>query len=217
MGYKCNSSIEAVRLRIALLDSGGTPVIGASSMVVTDSLIKIDYKLIVNAGQKIDLENGSGNPCVTFQGDDRIDGVTLDINLCTIDDDLLCLATGCTPVTIGGVVRGYAIPAVAAALNRRVSVEAWSLAWSGDAQAVQAAAPLYHHWVWPSVGFRLGDASIGNVAYVQPITGRSHGNPNIYNGPANDLPANVFTTAMGRYVDATALPAASCGLVAVTS
>jgi len=217
MGYKCNTSIEAVRLRIALLNSGGVPVVGASSMVVTDALIKLDYKFLINAGTKIDQDNGSGATCLTFQGDDTIDGVQVDIDLCTLDDDLICLATGCTPVTIAGTVRGFTLPAVGVPLTRRVSVEAWSLAWATDAQALNGSTPLYHHWVWPSVGFRLADSGIANAAFRQPITGKGRSNPAIGDGPANDLPAGIFTTAMGRYVDSNALPAASCGLLAVAS
>lgn len=217
MGFKCNGSIQAVRLRISKLDASGTPTLGAGNQVVSDALIKLGWKYLINAGTKIDQENGSGNVCLTYQGDDTIDGVQLDLDLCILDDDLICLATGATPVTIGGVVRGNAIPAVGVPLSSRVCIEAWSLAWATDAQAVNGSTPLYHHWVWPSVGCRVDDSSIANAAYSQPITGRGRGNPNIYNGPNNDLPANVFTSAMGRFVDTAALPAATCGLITVAS
>lgn len=217
MGFKCTSSIQVCALRIAKLSTAGVPVVGEESMVVTDALIKVDYKFTIKAGQKIDVENGCGGTCVTWQDDDTIDGVTLDINLCSLDDDLIVLATGATPVVIGDVVRGFAVPAVGTKLANRVSVEAWSLAWDVDAQAVEGADALYHHWVWPSVGFRLGDASLAQGAFIQPITGRGRGNPNIGNGPANDLPAGVFTSPMGHYVDDNALPTPSCGLLAVAS
>lgn len=210
-GKQCTGSIQACSLRMGRLDDVGNPLVGVHDMIVTDSLIKIDWKLILKQGVKLELTNGCGSTCVTFQDDDQIESVDLTMELCTLDAELIELATGAGLVTIGGQSVGWTLPPVGERLDQRVSVEAWSKAWDVDQQASSGGNALYHHWVWPSVSWVMGDSGIGNTAQSIPFTGHGRSNSNIGDGIGGDLPSAVFVTPMGEYVDDGGLPTATCG------
>lgn len=215
MTKQCTGSVQACAVRIGRLDDAGNPDIGADNMVVSDALIKIDWKLNVKAGAKFDLTNGCGSTCLTFQDEDEIESVDLSMELCLLDVELIELMTGAGLVNIGGENVGWTLPPVGEKLNRRVSVEAWAKAWDGDQQAVDAGNPLYRHLVWPSVSWVMADSGIANSARSIPFNGRGRSNSNIGDGPGQDLPPGVFVTPMGEYVDDAGLPLSACGYQAV--
>lgn len=211
MGFNCFSSLQVCRMRVALLDDTGAPLAGAENQVVTDALIQIGWQVQVAEGSSFRQKNGCGKVCLTYNGPDQIEGVNLTKTLCNLDHELIALETGSQLAVVGGETRGFAIPDINADLDRRVSVEAWSLAWDGDEQAVDDGNPLYHRFIWPSVSWVFGDGSLEDNPLAIPLSGKGRGNANFGDGPGNDLPWGVYTSAMGVYTDDGELPEATCG------
>lgn len=211
----CYTPLLACRLRVALLDANGAPSAGAGSVAVSDSLIRIGYQVQVEAGVRFVQKNGCGTVCVKYEGSDQITGVNLTMELCHLDFELIALLTGASLVSEGGRTNiGTALPAVGEDLDRRVSIEAWSLAWDGDEQAVDdtgGAEPLYIRTIFPSVSWVEGDRTYEEGITRIPLTGKGRSNSNFGNGPGNDLPWGAYTTPKGEYLDDNALPAATCG------
>lgn len=215
MGKQCTGSVQACALRIGRLDAAGNPDVGADNLVVTDSLIEINWKLNIKAGAKFELTNGCGSTCLTFQDSDEVESVDLTMQLCILDAELIELLTGAGLVEIDNETVGWTLPPVGEKLEQRVSVEAWSKAWDVDQQASDAGNALHHHYVWPSVSWVMGDSGIGNSAQAIPFTGHARSNSNIGDGPGQDLPPGIFVTPMGEYVDDAGLPMAACGYQAI--
>jgi hypothetical protein len=211
----CYSVIFACRLRVALLDDSGAPDAGADSLAVSDSIIRLQYQLDVSAGASIEQKNGCGNVCAQYQGQDRIKGVNLTLELCHLDFELIALMTGASLVSEPGRTNiGTAIPSIDADLTRRVSLEAWSQAWDGDEQATDTTGgsePLYIRNIFPSTSWREGDREMSETFSRITLIGRGRSNANFGNGPGNDLPWGAYTTPKGEYLDDGELPTATCG------
>lgn len=211
----CYTPLLACRLRVALLEDNGAPDAGAGNVAVSDSLIRIGYSVVVTEGASFEQKNGCGDICVQYQGEDRIKAVNLTIELCHLDFELIALMTGASLVSEPGRTNiGTALPAVDADLSRRVSVEAWSLAWDGDEQAIDdtgGSEPLYIRTIFPSTSWVEGDRTYEEGITRIPLTGRGRSNSQFGNGPGNDLPWGAYTTPKGEYLDDNALPAATCG------
>lgn len=211
MAKQCTGSIQAVRLRIGLLAANGAPAPSSNGLIVSDSLIQINWKVVLKAGAQLELENGTGGICASFQGRDKVKSVDLDMQLCVLDAEQIELQTGGGLVTVDGESVGWTLPDVNEEIDREVSVEAWSLAWDGDEQATDGADALYHHWVWPRTTWTFGDGGLSSDFLRVPLVGHGTSNANFGDGPGNDLPWGVFTTPMGEFVDDQPLPDAACG------
>lgn len=211
MGFNCFSSLQVCRLRVALLDDAGAPDPDAEGLWVTDALIQIGWRVRVREGSNFRQPNGCGTVCLTYQGPDQIEGVDLTLQLCTLDHEGIALMTQSNLAVVDGVTRGFALPSVNDDLDRRVSVEAWAKAWDGDEQAVDSGNALYQRYIWPSTSWVFGDGTLEDNPLAVPLSGRGRSNSQFGNGPGNDLPWGVYTSAMGIYTDDGELPDAICG------
>lgn len=213
----CFTPILAVRLRACLLDDTGAPDPGADSVVVTDALISVGYSVVLKAGADLEQDNGAGEVCATYRGDDEIKSVTLKMELCKLDHELITLLTGSTLVEVSGQTRGFAIPVVGAKLNRKVSIEAWAIAQDGDEQALLGGNPLFYRYIWPRTSWTLGDQTLENKIGTIPLNGKGVGNSSFGDGPANDLPWDAYSSAMGIFDDNGTLPESVCGFQALVA
>jgi hypothetical protein len=200
----CFTPILAVRLRACLLDDTGAPLAGADSVVVTDALINIGYSVVLKAGADLEQDNGGGEVCATYQGDDEIKFVNLKL-------ELISLLTGATLVEVAGITRGFAIPTVGAKLSRRASIEAWAIAQDGDEQALLNGNPMFYRYIFPRTSWTLGDQTLENKIGTVPLVGKGRANSQFGDGPANDLPWDAYTSAMGIFDDDSDLPDSVCG------
>ncbi len=211
----CFTPLFICRLRVALLDDSGAPDAGADALAVSDSIIRLGYQLDVVTGTQFEQKNGCGTVCVQFQGEDRIRGVNLTMELCHLDMELISLMTGASLVSEPGRTNiGTALPAIDADLTRRVSIEAWSKAWDGDEQATDqtgGSEPLYIRTIFPSTSWIEGDRTYEEGITRITLTGRGRSNANFGNGPGNDLPWGAYVTPKGEYIDDGDLPTATCG------
>lgn len=208
----CYSPLLACRLRVALLDSTGAPVAGAGNVAVSDSLIRLGYSLVRSEGVNFEQKNGCGNICVKYQGNDKITGVNLTMELCHLDLELIALMTQASLVNDGARTNvGTALPGVDDELTRRVSVEVWSYAWDSDEQATEGGNLLHIRTIFPSTSWTEGDRTYEEGITRIPLVGRGRSNANFGDGPGNDLPWGAYTSPKGEFLDDGALPTATCG------
>lgn len=211
----CFGSIQACRLRVGRLDAGGAPSPGANNLYVTDALIQIQTTYEIETGEEFTQKNGCGAICQTFKEDDKIKRVTLELQLCQFDYELLEMLLGATLITSDLVTPGGAIgidlpPSTAGAQNG-VSMEAWTKAWDGGEQPVSALGdPLYHHFVWPKTTWVPGQRTLESGILVVPVSGIGTENSTIGDGPANDFPIWGPEGAELVFLDDT-IPDAVCG------
>jgi hypothetical protein len=221
----CYGSLQVCALRVAALDASGAPLPGASNGYVSDSLIQASVSLELETGDDFTLKNGCGAICQTFRDCDRIKRAAVDLELCTLDSELIALLIGAGTLftdTGTGDAIGYELPSSAIDCPDGVSLELWTKAWDGASQAAAPflGAPSYYHFVFPKVRWQMGDLTMENEIMSIPLTGIADENPGMdADGPFDDWNADIilaggFTTVGGWFLDDT-LPTAACGYIAV--
>lgn len=217
----CFGSVQACAMRVGKLDAAGAPDPGASNLYVTDALIQVQSNYEIEAGQEFVQKNGCGAICQTFKEDDKLKRVTLDLQLCQFDYELLALMLDATLITgnlvsPGGAI-GIDLPSPTSAASNGVSLEIWTKAFDGDEQAVSAASdPLYHHFVWPKTTWVPGQRTIEAGIMVIPLSGIGTANSTIGDGPANDFPIWGPQGPELVFLD-DSIPEAECGYQALVA
>lgn len=226
MAGTCYTSLQLCALRVAQLTSAGRPTVpGTNKGYVTDAAIKLQVGVNLRTGVDIEQQNGCGAVCAAFKQPDKVKSVSLSMDLCQFDAQLIALLTSGTVISSGGNAIGYELPAASGADPLPVSIEAWSKAWAGTQQASPAftsPSAAYIHWVFPNVQWTHGQFTIENALMVVPMTGIGTENANItVNGPYDDWPTAVanaggMTRCGGWYLDP-ALPTVACNYINTTS
>jgi len=189
----CFGSVQACAMRVGKLDDAGAPDPGADNLYVTDSLITVQTSYEIETGAEFIQKNGCGAICQNFKEQDKLKRVTLALQLCQFDYELLALMLDATPI-IGDVVTangtiGIVLPSSTAPASNGVSLEIWSKAWDGGSQAVSSGGdPLYHHFAWPKTTWVPGQRTIEAGIMVIPVDGIGTENPTIGDGPVDDFP-----------------------------
>ncbi len=223
----CYGSLQVCRLRVAQLTDAGAPDAGAANGYFSDALIKADLDLQVEEGTEHLLKNGCGDICQRFVDCDKVKGVTVMLELCQLDNELIGLLTGWQVFT--DTATGDAIGVSAAGLAddcpAGVSLEMWTLAHDGAAQATPpslAGAVAYWHFVIPKYRPQPAAFTLEDGFLSFPVKGPGEENPNITaDGPFDDWDADIagaggITTSIGWFLDPV-IPASSCGYINVPS
>lgn len=224
MAAICNGAIQSCAQRYAGLTSTGAPLTGLhgyQTSILADATITPQ----VEAGDEDIVKNACGSLCQTFEECDRLKTVDIEINVCSLEPDLVNLLIGGRSFVSGGTTWGVEFPLPTDACNNGVCMEMWQLAWNQDTQAVSSNSLLYVHWIFPKVLFQIADFKVENKFTIFKFKGKCKVNPKITaNGPYDDWPASTGIvaagglTGLGGFIyDTTTLPAATCGLVNVPS
>ncbi len=219
----CFGSLQVCRLRVAELATNGVPVAGADNGYVTDAVIKVDVSTEIEQGDELTLKNGCGSVCQTYKDSDRLKRLSLKMDLCQLDSELISLLVGGTVIDSSGDTIGFALPSLDDDPSNGVCLELWTKAWDGSEQATPASlsnAAAYFHWVFPKATFTLGNITMENDVMTIPVEGFSNENSSLpAHGPYNDWPAAVtaaggIVTAGGWFLDSS-IPDAECGFITV--
>ena len=224
MTSTCYASVELAALRIATLTSTGAPSTGAGKGYVTNAAIQLGVTIEVETGTEFTQKNGLGGICATLKQPDTVKGVTLALELCQLDSQLIAIMTGGQQITNSTNTIGMQLPAIGAT-PPVICVEAWTKAWNGGAQAVDAyTSPnaSYYHFVFPFVQWVQGQFTMEEGFMVIPLSGTGRENLLVTsNGPYDDWPSPIVNLGGirrigGWWVDDD-LPTAACAAIAVTS
>jgi hypothetical protein len=213
MTAPCLTPVDVCALRVTSLDDNGTPLVGASSAVVRN-LVQIQKSTVISTGQSFEQRDGCGNICASRTGQDKITGVTLELQLCQYDFALAAILTEGTLVT-GDVFTsngpiGLDLPSSTAPNSNGVVVEAWSPAMDGSEQAVsQLGDPVYFHYVWPKVTWVPGQTTLAEGVILTTFTGKGSENSQVFDGPFDDFPTQP-QGAEYVFFD-TSIPDITCG------
>jgi hypothetical protein len=217
MAYDSPGSLQLVRLRIARLNTDGSPMVGTKNAYVTDQMIKLTPSPQYTDGDTFSQPNGAGANCIDYKDDDTLQRVDVTLEICTPDPEFTQLLMGgvllTDPDEVGGPTTvGYAMPALGKLPDRPISIEAWTKAVAGGAQV--GTLP-YHRFVFPRTrSWRLGDRELSNTILATSFTGQAVENPNFGNGPFDDWQFTNTERVMAHARD-DVLPSASIGTIAV--
>lgn len=209
----CTPQIQADAMRISKLYASGVPAQGASNLLVTDSLVSLQYTVEQEAGDEFIVKGASGALCLNYKDCDRIKRLTITLSICTPSPYVHEFLAGGVVLTDGAAV-GYGFPSIADPdCPNGVSVELW-------AKRVTAGGSPdpdypYNWWAFPRMYLNIDSATFENGPFQPTFTGFAVENENWFDGPTNDWP--VDSDRVAQFIPTTDKPTAACAPVALVA
>ncbi|HLF99334.1 MAG TPA: hypothetical protein VI916_02610 [Acidimicrobiia bacterium] len=211
-----HGSIRACMMRIAELSAtGATP--SGNDLYVSNTLVELVLEPEVREGESIEQQNGCGDYCIDFKGDDITRWWNATLKICEPDAELSALiASGFVALATGADTVGGKFPPLGRAVpSSGVSIELWSVRLAEDGQT-QDGTFGYYQWALPRTrSWRPTGRTFGNTALQNEFVGRVFANSNWGNGPANDWGTHDTTDSPLIYIADAAPPVSACGLQVV--
>lgn len=202
---ECVPQVQACAVRVAAIDASGFTVPGASSMYVTDALVKLTLKPVHEEGDEIKEKNACGTTAIDYKSPPSFTRADIDLEFLSTDPFLIdILVSGATVLTSGGL-RGFAYPPVGV-MSGQCSLELWAKRINNG--ILDPTAP-YARWALPFVNnVRFGDRDFSSAAGHTLLTAEAHENTNWFDGPANDWP--VASDRVAQWIPVASLPVIDC-------
>lgn len=180
------ASISGLALRVAKLDTDGSPLPGAENAYVTQRFMTLSFTPEYTEGDEVEQKAADGTVCVYFQLPDVLKRVTFTLTICAPSPEFSEILAGGSLLENGEEeVIGYQGPQAGAdATPNGISMEAWSRAVEDG----RLASPNpYWWWVFPSCIMRFaGERTLENGMMANQFEGWGVGNSNWGSGPAGD-------------------------------
>lgn len=179
------ASIAGTAIRVARLNSDGSPASGSAAAYLMTSFISVSFTPEYEEGDEITQKDANGVVCVAYKAPDTLKRVALEVAICNPDPEFTELVAGGTILATGGNTVGYAAPEAGVEANPNgAALDVWSRAVKGGKNA---SINPYYRWVFPYVVLRpSGDRVIENGLMAQTFEGWGLGNIEYGTGPSDD-------------------------------
>lgn len=91
MATQCAKVVRGTMLRVTKLDACGRVVEGDCSQVTTDGFVTATLTMETEDGSEISVQNAGGNTCISDKKPDYLKYVTVEVEFCQVDPDLMAL------------------------------------------------------------------------------------------------------------------------------
>jgi hypothetical protein len=213
----CLNSADFDVVRFSALTATGEEQYGANAQAVTAAGISLGISPQVTEGTVSEVKNGRGTLCGRKKGANTVAAHTLTLQTCKLEPELHYLIAGGQTIEETGSIIGWAQPDPDAAQPNGVVVEAYSLAWDGEAQATYEGEAAYWLWAWPLTRWTLGDINLVEGIHTFTWTADATPNPVLGRGPENNWPEAISGPFGHWLVPASDVPSAYCGVAANAS
>lgn len=220
----CVSPIKGTVLRMVKLDACGVPVTGASGkVVVSDGFVQVGQSPQYEEGDEFLQRNAAGALCINEKDPDLLKRITLTVDLCTVDPEMMELALTVRLLSIGSpLVTGAGFALKEGASANHYSLEVWQRI-AGAGACTPGGLQQYLYNAWPNVGNgRLGDHNIANEPSTIQFVGDTFAPSTLWgDGPGTGTSwITPATVAAGEHwlagVTTTAPPTSGCGSTLLT-
>lgn len=205
----CYGARNLVAVRASRLNDDGTRICPNvdGSAYLRGGAIRLNASTDVDTGDTDVQRDGDGNVCNTRTNPDVVTGVSLELELCIFDFELIEILTGGVLLLDGATTIGIEYPG-SSVTPPHVEFHGWARAWDGGGQA---ASPYnYVHVAYFNTQWRLGDITLEENALTIPLTGSGAENANISIGSFDDIPPEALGTFGAAWFD-NDLPAVGLG------
>lgn len=216
MTTTCFGVVRGKTVRVTELDVCGIPVTGAS-FVVSDGFVQVAITSELEDGDEYVQKNANGALCVNLRSPDSLKRLSVTIDWCNVDPDIIHIITG-NPVEVSGTdTVGFRIQEGPA--DARWALELWT-GLDSDEQCV-TGVPEYGYFLLPRLtGSTIGDITVENGVSTFQTNGYTESNPGWGVGPYDVIgsPAGPLDVAMASIDHAlirttvVAPPIAVCGV-----
>lgn len=218
MAVHCGPSFGLCGLRVTLLDSLGNVAAGPNNSYVTDQQISLAISANQDTGQTFQQRNGCGCSLAKFRAEDIFNWWELVFTDGAVEDALVAMMTGGTPILEGGSIVGIHYPEALGCGESKpiVAVEAWTQHMLPGGSAKDSIHP-YIHWVFPASKWSFGDVTAEEDFMNPVLNGFTISNPLWGSGPYSDGPPDGSDVGAegSRWKTADVPPAADCGYATV--
>lgn len=204
------ATLYAVALRVARLDAAGLTPAGPNNMYVTNTLVKVTFTPVYEAGDETTKKDGQGRLCLNLKQPDTFKRVDINsVELCAEDPELVEILGGGAIIDDGtGDTIGYAGPVVGEdPVPNGVSLEVWTKRFVDN----QPAALPFAHYVFPRAKLKPMAKTIDVNPMATDFEGEGYANANWGNGPANDWPVGAPSDRAWQWIAEAAAPAGALG------
>lgn len=171
MASLCFGSVKAKVVRYTRLDSCGIPVVGASSVIVSDGFTKVEPSPNYEDGEDFALKNAWGDYCVDEKEGATLRDTGLAIDHCSVNPHIAEMVGGARLILDGADVVGAAFPR--GANGNHFALETWTKV-AGD--ACDGGDQQWVYWVWPHLfDGRVGGFALERAALTMPFTATTKG------------------------------------------
>ena len=186
LGY-ASTNWEAYRA--TLLDLSGNYVASSTGLYVCEDGISLATAFTNQEGTTYQQRSGNGSFCVNRQGATVQTWAVLTVSVCKWQWSLMALLMGGKLAEDGDSnVIGWSMPDADEVSDRRICLEAWTLAVDGENVAEYDGAPAYQHHIFPSCSVVVDDFTLADAVNVFGLVFTVSPNANAGNGPFNDWP-----------------------------
>lgn len=216
MAYNCGVSIGVCLARITRVDENGNVIAGENSYV-TDSISEATIAVNKETGNTVNVRNGCGCKIASKKFPDTFNWFDISVTFTQMEPVLEGFLLGAATIDDGADTVGIAYPSTIACdeQNPAVALEFWTQNIVGT--GLDATYP-YFHWVFPSIIFSPGDATLGEENALRVFDGSTQTNGNWGDGPYGDGPPDGQDISEGAWwATADALPTAECAAQSVTA
>lgn len=209
----CTQMLKLCALRILRLDTDGSILSGASSAYVLDEPVSLSYTPTRPDRERFEVVGGAGTQCALYLGNPKaVDGVDLELHLCSLDAEVTELLAGGAVITDGSYgTTGYLSSTDATVNDTGVAIETWAFQWDGRQRALVGSTPAFYRHVFPMTTWQEGAKTQENAFADIVMTGVAQTNSGFATGLASDpFPTDVGDSVYGWVISATK-PTGACG------
>lgn len=212
------AQVQACAIRVTKLDTDGSPLVGASSIYVSDALTQLQTETVIEEGEEFTVKNACGATCVNVKDCDRVKRLNLTLGLCRPDPELMAMLDGgvvLTGATVNTLVAtGYGMPQVGlVTCPNGVSVELWAKRYLTGG-SLDPDFP-YEWYAIPKAFFNPGRRTFENGPITVELNGFAVENENWGAGPEGDWPDD--SDRLLQNIPTTDIPTVQCGYQALAS
>lgn len=218
MPVNCGPSFGLCGFRVTLLDELGNVESGDNSYV-SDGGVSLAFSPNIDVGNTFTQRSGCGCKLASFKAEDNFNWWEFTFTDGLVEDAMVAMMTGGTPITEGASVVGIHYPEGLDCdeAQRMVAIEAWTQHVQRGGNGKDSLHP-YIHWVWPASKWQFGD-NTAEEDFMNPVlSGYSVSNALWGGGPYGDGPPDGSDVKSNgsRWKTGDAPPTADCALTTVT-
>lgn len=198
MAGTCFTAIRGRRMRITKVNSLGRPIYGPASQVSTSGFVSVNMSPEIAEGTEIEVLDAAGDPCVQERSCDSLRWITVQIEFCKIDVDLLALINDtwtllkdCDGVSVG-IAESYRFNC-----DTGFALEVWTDVTGYKPLDPNAQGAWLYFLLSFLVGGSLGEETIENGPVTHTLTARTKRGSGWGRGPYNVMCNDPQTRTCG--------------------
>lgn len=199
----CATPIKGTHLRIVAVDVCGTPVTGASGLVITTKgFVQVEQEPQYEDGEEFFERTADGTPCVNQKDDPTLKRMQLTIDFCEVNVLGTSYITSARTLTTGDPATGTGFAVAEGNPTNRFSLEVWQEV-AGSGACDESGNQRYIYNAWPNVGAgQLGSYTIENGRSTLQVIAETRGAAAVWDTlvGASWLPAGEFVDTDEHWV-----------------